>query len=62
MKYTKLGHSGTVVSELAFGTMCIGDDTPEHQAIAVLDAFVQTGGNLVDTADVYLGGKAEAVV
>jgi aryl-alcohol dehydrogenase-like predicted oxidoreductase len=35
---------------------------PRADAFAQLDAFVETGGNLVDTADVYNNGIAETTV
>jgi len=62
MHYKKLGNTGTVVSKLALGTMYFGDETPENEAFSILDAFVEAGGTLVDTADVYVGGLAEQVV
>ena len=63
MQYRNLGSSGTLVSTLALGTMNFGTDaTPEEDAFAQLDAFIDAGGNLIDTADVYNGGIAEATV
>lgn len=62
MKYRKLGNTGTAVSTLALGTMYFGDETPEDTAFAILDAFLEAGGNLIDTADAYGGGTAERVV
>ena len=62
MKYTKLGCSGVVVSKIALGTMYFGDETSEGDAFAILDAFVEAGGNLIDTANVYAGGKSELVI
>jgi aryl-alcohol dehydrogenase-like predicted oxidoreductase len=62
MKYSKLGSTGLVVSALGLGTMYFGDETPEPEAFKILDAFVEAGGNLIDTADVYVGGIAEQVV
>jgi aryl-alcohol dehydrogenase-like predicted oxidoreductase len=52
MKYAKLGRTGTVVSKIALGTMYFGDETPEEEAFAILDDFLDAGGTLVDTADV----------
>jgi aryl-alcohol dehydrogenase-like predicted oxidoreductase len=61
--YRNLGNSGTLVSNLALGTMNFGTDaTPENEAFAQLDAFIEAGGNLIDTADVYNGGIAEETV
>lgn len=62
MKYTKLGRSGTVVSKIALGTMYFGDETPEAEAFAILDAFVEAGGTLVDTADVYAKSASEQII
>src|SRR3954447_1270038 len=54
-----LGRSGLVVSRLALGTMTWGRDTDEDQAAMQLTAFVDAGGTLVDTADVYCDGDSE---
>jgi aryl-alcohol dehydrogenase-like predicted oxidoreductase len=63
MQYRKLGNSGTLVSALALGTMNFGTpETPQDEAFAQLDAFIEVGGNLIDTADVYNGGVAEETV
>jgi aryl-alcohol dehydrogenase-like predicted oxidoreductase len=53
MEYRKLGRTGLDVSELALGTMQFGWTADEETAFAVLDAYVEAGGNLIDTADVY---------
>ena len=63
MEYRNLGSSGTLVSSLALGTMNFGtQETPKEEAFAQLDAFIEAGGNLIDTADVYNGGMAEEAV
>jgi aryl-alcohol dehydrogenase (NADP+) len=62
MEYRKLGHSGTVVSKLALGTMYFGSETSEPDAFAIMDAFVEADGNFIDTADVYVGGLSEQIV
>ncbi|HEY4019104.1 MAG TPA: aldo/keto reductase [Pseudonocardiaceae bacterium] len=62
MRYRRLGNSGTVVSNLALGTMTFGAATPEEGAFAQLDAYLAAGGTLVDTADVYVGGESERIV
>jgi aryl-alcohol dehydrogenase-like predicted oxidoreductase len=54
-----LGRSGLVVSRLALGTMTWGRDTDEDEAAMQLTAFVDAGGTLVDTADVYGDGDSE---
>jgi aryl-alcohol dehydrogenase-like predicted oxidoreductase len=57
-----LGRSGLVVSRLALGTMTWGRDTDEDEAAMQLTAFVDAGGTLVDTADVYCDGESERVL
>ena len=53
MRKRLLGRTGVVVSEFALGTMTFGQEADEKAAIALLDHYVESGGNLVDTADVY---------
>lgn len=62
MKQRHLGRSGLVVSRLALGTMTWGQDTDEDDAAAQLVAFHEAGGTLIDTADVYAGGRSEEVL
>jgi aryl-alcohol dehydrogenase-like predicted oxidoreductase len=62
MELRPLGRSGLLVSRLALGTMTWGRDTDEHEARDQLLAFVEMGGNLVDTADVYADGLSEQIV
>lgn len=50
------------MSRLALGTMTWGRDTDADDAAAQLKTFVDAGGNLLDTADVYCDGEAEAVI
>jgi aryl-alcohol dehydrogenase-like predicted oxidoreductase len=53
MRKRMLGRTGLLVTEFALGTMTFGQEADEHAATAILDAYVEGGGNLVDTADVY---------
>lgn len=62
MKYSKLGQSGVAISRFALGTMYFGSETSEDDAFAIMDRYVETGGNAIDTADVYVNGKAEETV
>ena len=57
-----LGTTGTVVSTLALGTMTFGTETDEAGAHSQLDRYVEAGGNLVDTADVYSAGVSERII
>ena len=59
MEQRALGRSGLVVSRLALGTMTWGRDTDEDEAAMQLTAFVDAGGTLIDTADVYCDGESE---
>lgn len=62
MKYSKLGNSGLSVSNLTLGTMGFGTETGEPEAFAIIDAFLEAGGNMLDTADVYGGGASEELL
>ncbi|HEV7171634.1 aldo/keto reductase [Pedococcus sp.] len=62
MRFTTLGNSGTVVSTQCLGTMTFGSEADERASGAVLEAFVESGGNFVDTADVYSKGVSEEII
>src|ERR1700733_10267725 len=62
MDYRTLGHSGCAVSTLGLGTMTFGVEADEPGAQEQLDHFVAAGGTLVDTADVYGGGRSEEII
>ncbi len=62
MHYRRLGRSGCAVSALALGTMTFGDETDEVGAHEQLDTYVEAGGTLVDTADVYSTGASEQII
>jgi aryl-alcohol dehydrogenase (NADP+) len=58
----KLGNTGIAVGRIALGTMYFGSETPEENAFNILDTFVEAGGNLVDTANVYVNGVSEEII
>lgn len=63
--YRPLGRSGLLVSPLALGTMTFG--TPrwgldETGSRAVFERYTELGGNFIDTADVYAGGRSEEMI
>ena len=64
MRYRLLGNSGLRVSEAALGAMTFGDDwgwgAAKDEARKVYDAFRETGGNFIDTANVYTNGTSES--
>ncbi len=62
MEMRTLGRSGCAVSALTLGTMTFGAETDEDGAHEQLDVFLEAGGTLVDTADVYSAGAAEEIV
>jgi aryl-alcohol dehydrogenase-like predicted oxidoreductase len=62
MEYRVLGHSGCAVSVFGLGTMTFGAETDEAGAHEQLDRFTGAGGTLVDTADVYGGGRSEEII
>ena len=62
MEYRKLGKTGLKVSELCLGAMNFGWTTSEEDSHTVLNHFVVAGGNFIDTADVYAGGKSEDIL
>jgi len=65
MKYKPLGRSGLIASELCLGTMIFGEDsargTDEPTAVRMIHQFLDTGGNFIDTADVYAKGRSEEI-
>lgn len=66
MRYRLLGKSGLRVSQIALGTMTFGTaadwSRPEEECRPVFDAFVEAGGNFIDTANMYTGGESERIV
>src|SRR6266852_6034100 len=63
MRYKLLGKSGLRVSELCLGTMTFGEDwgwgASKEESRKVYDAFLEAGGNFIDTANIYTGGTSE---
>lgn len=62
MELRALGRSGLKVSRLGLGTMTWGNGTDPDEAAAILVAFHDAGGNLVDTAVSYGDGEAERIL
>lgn len=60
--YRPLGRSGAVVFEQALGTMTFGAEADEPTSHALIDAYVEAGGNFIDTADVYSAGVSEEII
>jgi aryl-alcohol dehydrogenase-like predicted oxidoreductase len=53
MKYKQLGNTGIEVSQLCLGTMTFGRETDKKTSQEITSQFLDKGGNLIDTADVY---------
>lgn len=64
MQYRTLGQTGVQVSTLALGTMNFGKigRTTQDDATAIVDAALDAGINLIDSADAYSGGESEELV
>ena len=64
--YVTLGRSGLRVSPLCLGTMTFGTEwgwgTEESISLAIFNRYLEQGGNFVDTADMYTGGKSEEML
>ncbi len=57
-----MGRSGLHVSRTGLGTMTWGRDTDEYEARDQFELFLEAGGTLFDTADVYAAGAAEELL
>ncbi len=65
MQYKQLGRSGIFTTDLALVTMIFGETqgrgTPKEEAIRLIHAYLDAGGNHIDTANVYAGGRSEEI-
>ncbi|CAB4875319.1 unannotated protein [freshwater metagenome] len=62
MQKRALGKSGLTVSRMCLGTMTWGRDTDENHARGQFAAFLEAGGDFIDTADVYTDGASETLL
>ena len=66
MKYYLLGKSGLRVSEICLGTMTFGKEwgwgASKEESRKIFDAYVDAGGNFIDTANIYTNGTSEKYV
>jgi aryl-alcohol dehydrogenase-like predicted oxidoreductase len=69
MQLRQLGRSDLSIAPLAFGGNVFGWSVDEQRSFELLDAFVDAGFNLIDTADVYSawapgnrGGESETII
>ena len=62
MEIRRAGTSGLSLSRLGLGTMTWGRDTDEHEAADQCRAYLDAGGNYLDTAAMYGDGDSERVI
>jgi aryl-alcohol dehydrogenase-like predicted oxidoreductase len=62
MEQRQLGQTGLAVSRLALGTWTWGQETDIDDAAGQLRAFLEAGGTLIDSADIYAFGESERVL
>lgn len=62
MEYRKLGRSGLKVSTISLGTNAFGARADEATSIGIVDAALEAGINLIDTADIYTAGESERMI
>jgi aryl-alcohol dehydrogenase-like predicted oxidoreductase len=61
VEYRRLGRTGLMVSELCLGCMTFGREANEETSANMVSAFLEAGGNFIDTADVYSHGTSEEI-
>jgi aryl-alcohol dehydrogenase-like predicted oxidoreductase len=66
LEHRPLGKSGLLVSNLCLGTMVFGEESSrgadQSLATRIIHKFLDAGGNHIDTANVYAGGRSEEIV
>jgi aryl-alcohol dehydrogenase-like predicted oxidoreductase len=62
MQFRNLGNTGLRVSELCLGCMTFGRESDEETSGRLIERYIEAGGNFIDTADVYSGGRSEEIV
>jgi aryl-alcohol dehydrogenase-like predicted oxidoreductase len=69
MRYKVLGKTGLRVSEICLGTMTFGQEwgeflrgAPKEESKKIFDLYVDSGGNFIDTANIYQNGSSEKYV
>ena len=64
--YVTLGRSGLRVSPFCLGAMTFGEEwafgADVKTSEQIMDAFIDRGGNFIDTANIYTGGHSERII
>ena len=58
----RAGKSGLTLSRIGLGTMTWGRDTDNHEAADQCRAYIEAGGNFLDTSPIYGDGDSERVI
>ncbi len=61
LEYRYMGRTGLKVSSLCLGCMTFGKEADETTSQQIIHRFLDAGGNFLDTADTYTGGKSEEI-
>jgi 1-deoxyxylulose-5-phosphate synthase len=65
MKYRYIGKSGLLASRICLGAMTFGQPDwgcDKKTSIDIINAYLEQGGNFIDTADVYSKNVSEEIV
>jgi aryl-alcohol dehydrogenase-like predicted oxidoreductase len=62
MNYKNLGQSGLKVSQICLGTNNFGGQISEETSINIVNKALDCGINVIDTANIYTGGKSEEII
>ena len=62
MRLRMFGTTGIKVSELCLGTMTFGREADSKTSFEIMDRFAESGGNFLDTANVYNAGVSEQIL
>lgn len=62
MEMRRAGKSGLTLSRIGLGTMTWGRDTDTHEAADQCRAYIEAGGNFLDTSPIYGDGDSERVI
>ncbi|MER5321691.1 aldo/keto reductase [Streptosporangium roseum] len=65
MRYRLLGRTGLRVSEVFLGAMTFGEEqigSSPQEARRIFDLYGEAGGNVIDTANFYSGGRSETIL
>ena len=62
MQYVNLGKSGLKVSQICLGANNFGGQIDEKDSIRIVRKAIDSGINLIDTANIYTNGRSEEVI